>query len=98
MLNSYDVKAYLAPPESLRTAWKIKRDTRKRGYTDEQVLEQLRKREPDSEAFIRPQRKWADVIVSFYPPDAESEANLIFSIIQKFSHNAPTSCLLFSEP
>ncbi|MDJ0687827.1 MAG: phosphoribulokinase [Xenococcaceae cyanobacterium MO_188.B32] len=75
MLNSYDVKAYLAPPESLRTSWKIKRDTRKRGYTEEQVLEQLRKREPDSEVYIRPQRKWADVIVSFYPPDAESEAN-----------------------
>ena len=75
MRNSYDVKAYLAPPESLRTNWKVKRDTRKRGYTDEQVLEQLRKREPDSKTFIRPQRQWADVIVSFYPPDAESEAN-----------------------
>ena len=75
MRSSYDVKVYLAPPESLRTNWKIKRDTRKRGYTDEQVLEQLRKREPDSAAFIRPQRQWADVIVSFYPPDAESEAN-----------------------
>ena len=75
MRDSYDVKVYLAPPESLRASWKIKRDTRKRGYTDEQVLEQLRKREPDSEAYIRPQRQWADVIVSFYPPDEESEAN-----------------------
>ena len=69
MLDSYDVKTYLAPPESLRAAWKIKRDTRKRGYTEEQVLAQLRQREPDSEAFIRPQRKWADMIVTFYPPD-----------------------------
>ncbi len=73
MLGSYDVKVYLAPPESLRTSWKIKRDTRKRGYKDEQVLEQLRKREPDSEAYIRPQRKWADAIVSFYPPKGEPE-------------------------
>ncbi|MGL6345150.1 MAG: phosphoribulokinase [Waterburya sp.] len=69
MRDSYDVKTYLAPPESLRSTWKIKRDTRKRGYTEEQVLDQLRKREPDSEAFIRPQRKWADMIVTFYPPD-----------------------------
>jgi phosphoribulokinase len=75
MQDSYDVKVYLAPPESLRQTWKIKRDTRKRGYTEEQVLEQLRKREPDSEAFIRPQRQWADVVVSFYPPTQESEAN-----------------------
>ena len=45
-------RTYLAPPESLRAAWKIKRDTRKRGYNEEQVQEQLRQREPDSEAFI----------------------------------------------
>ncbi len=75
MRDSYDVKTYLAPPESLRTFWKIKRDTRKRGYNDEQVLEQLRKREPDSEAFIRPQRKWADAVISFYPPNNESQQN-----------------------
>ena len=75
MRQSYDVKVYLAPPESLRASWKVKRDTRKRGYNEEQVLEQLKKREPDSDAYIRPQRKWADVVVSFYPPDEESEAN-----------------------
>jgi phosphoribulokinase len=73
MRDSYDVKAYLAPPEDLRVAWKIKRDTRKRGYTDEQVLQELERREPDSEAFIRPQRQWADVVVSFYPPDSATK-------------------------
>ncbi|MEN9260366.1 MAG: phosphoribulokinase [Thermostichus sp. HHBFW_bins_43] len=72
MRDSYDVKVYLAPPEDLRALWKIKRDTRKRGYTEEQVREELRKREPDSEAFIRPQRQWADVVVSFYPPQEGS--------------------------
>jgi phosphoribulokinase len=69
----YDVKVYLAPPETLRHAWKIKRDTNKRGYTTEQVIEQLQKRESDSEAFIRPQRQWADVVITFYPPDVASE-------------------------
>jgi phosphoribulokinase len=69
MRDSYDVKVYLAPPEDLRYLWKIKRDTRKRGYQEEQVLDQLKKREPDSEAYIRPQRQWADVIVTFYPPN-----------------------------
>ncbi len=82
MLGSYDVKVYLAPPESLRTTWKIKRDTRKRGYTDEQVLEQLRKREPDSEAYIRPQRQWADVIVSFYPPKTEPQEKDVLLNVQ----------------
>lgn len=71
--DSYDVKVYLAPPESLRAQWKIKRDTLKRGYSKEQVLAELLHREPDSEEFIRPQRQWADVVVSFYPPSEVSD-------------------------
>jgi len=78
----FDVKVFLAPPESLRSEWKVKRDTRKRGYTDEQVLEQLRKREPDSEEFIRPQRRWSDIVVSFYPPDelSEEQSDLMLNV------------------
>ncbi len=66
--DCYDVKVYLAPPEPLRTQWKVKRDTQKRGYGAEQVLAELQKREPDSDQYIRPQRSWADMVVSFYPP------------------------------
>ena len=69
------MKVYLAPPESLRAEWKIKRDTLKRGYSKEQVLAELQKREPDSEQFIRPQRQWADAVVSFYPPSDTSDEN-----------------------
>ncbi|MGL5510053.1 MAG: phosphoribulokinase, partial [Microcoleaceae cyanobacterium] len=54
--DCYDVKVYLAPPETLRHQWKIKRDTMKRGYSEEQVRAELEKREPDSEQYIRPQR------------------------------------------
>jgi len=73
--DSYDVKVYLAPPESLRAQWKVKRDTQKRGYTEEQVLAELEKREPDSEQFIRPQRQWSDIVVSFYQPEDDAQAN-----------------------
>ena len=73
--DSFDVKVYLAPPEDLRYTWKIKRDMRKRGYSEEQVLESLRQREPDSEAYIRPQRQWADIVVTFYPPQEENKIN-----------------------
>lgn len=69
MRDSFDVKVYLDPPEELRYRWKVKRDTAKRGYKPEQVLEELRKREPDSRDFIRPQRAYADVVVHFYPPE-----------------------------
>ena len=65
----YDVRVYLNPPEEVRRTWKVKRDTSRRGYTTSQVLSELDRREPDSEAFIRPQRRWADIEVSFVPAD-----------------------------
>ncbi len=66
MRSHYDIKVYLDPPEDMRRVWKIKRDTTKRGYRPEQVLAELEKREADSEAFIRPQREFADIVVRFY--------------------------------
>ena len=63
--DCYDVRIYLAPPEELRRRWKVRRDTSRRGYTTNQVLADLDKREPDSAEFIRPQERYADVVVSF---------------------------------
>jgi phosphoribulokinase len=67
MRQFYDVKVFLDPPEELRRTWKIKRDTTKRGYTPEQVVAELERREADSRDFIRPQRQFADIVVRFYP-------------------------------
>jgi phosphoribulokinase len=63
--DCYDVRVYLAPPEELRRKWKVRRDTSRRGYTTDAVLADLDRREPDSAAFIRPQERYADVVVSF---------------------------------
>ena len=63
----FDVTVYLDPPESIRRAWKIDRDTSKRGYTADQVIAELDRREPESAAFIRPQRRYADIVVRFSP-------------------------------
>jgi len=63
----FDVRVYLNPPEELRRRWKVARDCSRRGYTTDQVLSELDRREPDSEAFIRPQRHYADMVVSFMP-------------------------------
>jgi phosphoribulokinase len=65
--STYDVRVYLAPPEELRRDWKLRRDSTKRGYTEQQVLDDLERREPDSAAFIRPQEHKADLVVSFQP-------------------------------
>jgi phosphoribulokinase len=58
---------FLNPPEELRRRWKVARDCSRRGYTTDQVLAELDRRESDSESFIRPQRRYADLIVSFLP-------------------------------
>src|SRR5947207_11693864 len=63
----FDVRVYLDPPEAVRHVWKIQRDTGQRGYDPEQVRAELARREPESAAFIRPQRSHADIVVSFAP-------------------------------
>lgn len=63
----FDIMVFLDPPEDIRREWKIARDTGKRGYTTEQVLADLERREPESEEFIRPQRRFADIVVRFAP-------------------------------
>lgn len=63
----FDITVYLDPPEHIRRDWKVKRDVAKRGYTPEQVLAELDKREPESEKYIRPQRAAADIVVRFGP-------------------------------
>ncbi|WP_298336664.1 phosphoribulokinase [Ferrimicrobium sp.] len=70
---TFDVTAYLDPPEPIRREWKIQRDVSKRGYTEEQVLADLDKREPESEKFIRPQRAHADIVISFAPVEGRKE-------------------------
>lgn len=61
----FDVTVFMDPPEDIRIAWKMRRDTTKRGYTEEQVREELGRREPESKQFIRPQRSYADIVIRF---------------------------------
>jgi phosphoribulokinase len=73
LCEMFDVRVYLDPPEELRRQWKVQRDCSRRGYTTDQVLAELDRREPDSEAFIRPQRHSADIVVSFQPSSGDQE-------------------------
>jgi len=63
----FDATVYLDPPEEIRYEWKIARDTKKRGYTEDEVKKDLEKREPESAEFIRPQRSKADIVIRFAP-------------------------------
>ncbi|MGE5137519.1 MAG: phosphoribulokinase [Gemmatimonadota bacterium] len=69
----FDITVYLDPPEEIRREWKLRRDCAERGYTEEQVLAELARREPESAAYIRPQRQWADIAVRFAPVAGHTE-------------------------
>jgi phosphoribulokinase len=72
----FDITVYLDPPEEIRRAWKLRRDCADRGYSREQVLSELARREPESAAYIRPQRQWADICIRFAPIEGRAAGPL----------------------
>jgi len=81
----HDVRVVLAPPEELRRAWKVKRDCTRRGYTTDEVLAELDARQSDAEAFINPQRRYADIVVAFAPNSSDDPAHLDADVILRDS-------------
>jgi len=83
----YDLRVYLDPHPALKRSWKVKRDVAKRGYTPEQVVAEIEARRPDAEAYVFPQKRHADIVVSFYPPhdpfDARDSAHLNVRILTR---------------
>ena len=74
--NVYDVRVFLAPPEDLRRRWKVQRDCSRRGYTTDEVLAELDRREADAEIYIRPQQRHADIVIAFMPGDRGDQDHL----------------------
>jgi phosphoribulokinase len=72
--DEIDVAVFLEPDEELRHRWKLERDVFERGYSPKEVVEELKRREADAALFIRPQRDYADVIVTFHRRE-EAEAD-----------------------
>jgi phosphoribulokinase len=68
--STFDLTVYLDPDERLRAHWKCLRDCAKRGYTPDEVMRHLARRQPDAEQYVRPQRAWADIVVSYAPGPA----------------------------
>jgi len=63
--NLAHVRIYLDPEIALLQQWKIMRDSTMRGYTVEQVRQQMAIRRRDSRLYIQPQKKYADIIIRF---------------------------------
>lgn len=64
-----DLKIYMDIEEKLRRYWKIQRDVAKRGYSKQMISEQISGRLADAEKYIYPQKKYADLIISYFDKD-----------------------------
>merc|ERR1712032_925919 len=67
--KTLDLGIYIDIVNDVKFAWKVQRDVAERGWTEEQVKEDIEKRLPDFSAFVDPQKANADVILRYEPSD-----------------------------
>lgn len=67
-----DLKIFMDTDDELRKFWKIQRDTEKRGYSKERIIEQIEKRIPDAEKYIYPQKEFADMTIQYFDSTLKS--------------------------
>ena len=83
---AHDVRVFLAPPEELRRAWKVKRDCTRRGYTTDQVLCGARPAQRDAEQLHpAPAAAHADIVVGFRPHPGGDPAHLDAEVVLRDS-------------
>lgn len=63
--GTYDLKIFLDTDTDLKVEWKINRDIAKRGYTIEQLSDQIERRSVDYVRFIKPLKEKADIVVRY---------------------------------
>jgi phosphoribulokinase len=61
--ESIDFSLYVDPADDVRREWKLKRDMEKRGYSEREVMEEIKKRQDDYERYIAPQKEHADAVI-----------------------------------
>lgn len=65
---AYDLAAFLYPEAELLFRWKLRRDTRSRGYSEAEVLKSIARHLVDSKIYVLPQADRADLVVRYDVP------------------------------
>jgi phosphoribulokinase len=58
-----DFTLFVDPAREVKYDWKLRRDMAKRGYSEEGVMREIAKREPEYEQYILPQKEYADAVI-----------------------------------
>lgn len=62
-----DFSIYLDISDEVKFAWKIQRDMAERGHSLESIKASIAARKPDFDAYIDPQKQYADVVIQVLP-------------------------------
>ncbi|MFM7425357.1 MAG: phosphoribulokinase, partial [Elainella sp.] len=96
-----DFSVYLDIDDEVKIAWKIQRDMAERGHTYEDVLAQINSRRPDFNAFIDPQKQYADTVIQVLPtnliPNDTERKVLRVRLVQKDDVEGFEPVYLFDE-
>merc|ERR1712056_133462 len=90
--KALDLGIYIDIVTEVKSAWKVQRDVSERGWTEEQVKEDIEKRLPDFSKYVDPQKANADVVLRYEPSD-KGLPFLKAKLIQKKGGAFPTITL-----
>ncbi|CAL1136215.1 unnamed protein product [Cladocopium goreaui] len=97
--SQLDLAIYIDIVNDVKFAWKVQRDVEERGWTEEQVREDIEKRLPDFSQYVDPQKANADVVlrrtaqVEGYEPSDQGLPFLKVKLIQKKDGKFPKMTL-----
>ena len=74
MRNILDLKIFMNPEDQIRLHWKIIRDAKERGHSRGKIIKQIKKRQGDSDQYIKSQEQYADI--SIYLKNKDSIKNI----------------------
>jgi len=90
----YNFSIYMDPDESLKTKWKLERDVKTRGYTEEKVFKQISDRKNDYKKYVSPQKDNSDIVVNFFEKE---DMSLGLNILINKKHSVENILSSFSK-
>jgi phosphoribulokinase len=61
--KNLDFTLFVDPSKEIKSDWKIRRDVKIRGYSQDAVITEMAEREPDYDRYIAPQKEFADAVI-----------------------------------
>jgi len=94
-----DFTLYLDISDEVKLNWKIQRDMEERGHSLESILASIEARKPDFDAYVAPQKEFADIVLEVLPTqlDPEDKKTLRVRHIQKMGVDNFDPCYLFDD-